>query len=362
LTNSPIVGINFNCGMTYKKFNPTKMKELENKNNPTETIINHCLIWFMNFLLQLWWRFDSYEMYALIAAFVQVLSWAILFYTVRLYVYPKYLWKNHFKLALSFLLIYIIFQVFTILYTDFLTNIDKSGSIPLIMHIKRGSFWYFNISFVAFGFTYYDELGKEKEKIKKIELKLKNAELENLKAQYTPHFLFNSLWYIYTLVQSQGNEKATKAVELLSEMMRYSMQSRKVGEFVPLEDELNYVNNFIELQRLRVPTICLDYKVEKDLKDIKILPLVMMSFVENAFKHGQIHDSANPLTIHLTVEKNKSFTFFVKNKISTLGKERSSGIGLENVKSRLETAYKEKYKLEIKNDSIFYTTKLMIEA
>jgi two-component system, LytTR family, sensor kinase len=106
----------------------------------------------------------------------------------------------------------------------------------------------------------------------------------------------------------------------------------------------------------------LDCKVEENLEGIKILPLVMMSFVENAFKHGQIHDPENPLTIRLTVEKNKSFTFLVKNKISTMGKDRSSGIGLENVKSRLETAYKENYDLEIQNDGVFYTTKLAIET
>lgn len=145
-------------------------------------------------------------------------------------------------------------------------------------------------------------------------------------------------------------------------MMRYSMQSREVGELVLLVDELNYVNNFIELQRLRVPTMCLDYKVEENLTDIKMLPLVMMSFVENAFKHGQIHDSENPLVIQLTVEKNKGFTFLIKNKISTLGKERSSGIELGNVKSRLKTAYKEKYHLAIHNDTVFYTTKLTIET
>jgi two-component system, LytTR family, sensor kinase len=86
-----------------------------------------------------------------------------------------------------------------------------------------------------------------------------------------------------------------------------------------------------------------------------------MSFVENGFKHGQTHDPENPLTIRLTVDGTRNFTFMVKNKVSIMEKERSSGIGLENVKSRLETAYQEKYKLEIKHDKDFYTTTLTID-
>ena len=340
------------------------MEELNSKSSLGRTVIVHFLIWLLYLAMQFIWRFDSYGIYDIIAATIQVTTWAIIFYIVRLYLYPKYLWKNHWKLALAFILLYLIFLKVTILYSDYLIGLSGEygpSVVPVKTHIRRSFFWLFNMSFVAFGFTYYDELGKEKERVKKIELKLKNAELENLKAQFNPHFLFNTLWYIYALVEKTGSSEATKAVTLLSDMMRYSMQKREVGEFVKLEDEVNYVNNFIELQRLKTPTTCLDYKIEKDLEGIKILPLVMMSFVENAFKHGQTQDIENPLTIYLTVEKNKSLTFFVKNAISTLGKERSSGIGLENVKSRLETAYNEKYRLVILNDTIFYTTKLTIE-
>ena len=352
------------------------MEELNNKSNLRKTIISHFLIWFLYFLGQLWWRFDSYGIYTLIVAFVQVMSWAILFYIVRLHIYPKYLWKNHYKLAVSFFLIYIIFQLITIGYVDLLISLEKSPPLTLLKHIKRGSFWYFNMSFLAFGFTYYDELGKARQKVlieeqkrlltetqlAQTQLKLRDAEMENLRAQLNPHFLFNVLWYIIALVQATGNEKATKAVQLLSEMMRYSMQSRAVGELVPLADELKYAKNFIDLQMLRTPVIKLDYQVvEKDIEGIKILPLVLISFIENAIKHGKLNEEENPLMIHLTVEQNKSFTFFVKNKISTMGKEWSSGIGLENAKSRLQRVYGNKHCLKIENDGTIYTTKLIIE-
>jgi two-component system, LytTR family, sensor kinase len=348
--------------MTYEKLSPTKMEELEHKNSLRKAIITHILIWLLYFAMQFVWRYNSFNIYIFLGGFIQVLSWAVIFYVIRLYLYPKYLWKDHKRLFLYLLILYIVFQIFSIAYTEFFIKIEGTKSpFTLIGHSRKGFFWFFNMAFIAFGFTYYDELGNEKEKRKQLELKLKNAELENLKAQFNPHFLFNALWYIYFLVDKTGDRDATKAVTLLSDMMRYSMQKWEVGEFAKLEEEVDYVNNFIELQRLKNPKMCLDYQIEGNLEGIKILPLVMMSFVENAFKHGQTHDPENPLIIRLTVDGTRNFTFLVKNKVSIMEKERSSGIGLENVKSRLETAYQEKYNLEIKHDKDFYTTKLIIE-
>lgn len=337
-----------------------EIEEQNASNSFQKTFSIHLLIWVIYLALQFVWRFDSYKIYDIIGASIQVGSWAVIFYTVRLYLYPKYLWKNHWKLASAFILVFPVFLGFTILYTDYIVSLKGDPAIPTIKYVRTSLFWIFNMSFVAFGFTYYDELGIQKERIKQIQLKLKDAELENLKAQFTPHFLFNTLWYIYALVQETGSEKATKAVELLSEMMRYSMKSRKVGEFVALEDELHYVDNFIELQRLRTPLLNLDYEVEKNLEGIKILPLVLMSFIENAFKHGQKFDAEFPIVVRLTIDENKNLSFFVKNKISQLGKERSSGIGLENVKSRLETAYGSNCSLKIINDEEFYVSELII--
>ena len=352
------------------------VEELENKNNNRNTIIVHFLIWFVYLILQLWWRFDSYGIYDIIPATIQVITWATLFYTVRLYLYPKYLWKNHVRLFVELILFFIIFQAFTYFYINYFLELKGDEPADIISHLKKGTFWLFNISFVAFGFTYYDELGKAKAKVlieeqkrllteaelAETNLKLRDAELENLRAQLNPHFLFNVLWYIIALVQATGNVNATKAVQLLSDMMRYSMQNRGVGELVPLADELKYAKNFIDLQMLRTPVIKLDYQVvEKDIEGIKILPLVLISFIENSMKHGKLNEEENPLMIHLTVKQNKSFTFFVRNKISTMGKEWSSGIGLENVKSRLQRAYGNRHSLIIENDEIFYTTKLMIE-
>ena len=345
-------------------------KEVD-KNSQYKTIINHFIVWIIYWLLQLVWRFDTHTVYDISASFIQVMTWAVIFYICRLYLYPKYLWKNHWKLAVAFVLLYLIFLQVTILYADYiigLSGADGPTVVPVEKHAKRSLFWVFNMAFVAFGFTYYDELGKEKARrleaeieLQETKIELKNSQLDSLKAQFNPHFLFNTLWYIYALVQDTGSKDATKAVELLSDMMRYSMKDYAVGSLAPLEDELNYVNNYVELQQLRTPMMKLDYQVEGDIEGIKILPLVLMSFVENAFKHGKLNESENPLIIHLTAVQGDYIRFFVKNKISLMGKERSNGIGLENVKKRLQSNYPNKHSLNIISQNQLYSSELIVK-
>lgn len=171
------------------------IEESNHKNISTKIIITNFLIWFLYLILQLWWRFDSYGIFDIIPATIQVMTWAALFYTVRLYLYPKYLWKNHLRLSIELFLVFVIFQVFSFYYINYFLVLKGEQPADIVSHLKKGTFWLFNISFVAFGFTYYDELGKEKARrlqteleLKETQFKLKNAELENLKAQFNPHF------------------------------------------------------------------------------------------------------------------------------------------------------------------------------
>ena len=117
----------------------------------------------------------------------------------------------------------------------------------------------------------------EKEKV--------NAELSYLKAQINPHFLFNTLNSIYSLAIEKSDYTATAVVKL-SSMMRYVITDAS-HKFVPLEKEINYISNYIELQKLRIDSsIKLMYTVTGDISDKKIAPLVLISFIENAFKYG----------------------------------------------------------------------------
>ena len=194
------------------------MNNIEEKDintNHRKTIIIHTLIWLLYFAMQFIWRYTSFGFLIFMAGFTQVLSWAIIFYAIRLYIYPKFLWKDNKKLFLYLLILYIVFQIFSIAYTEFFLEMEGSKSpFTIIGHCRKGFFWFFNMSFVAFGFTYYDELGKEKARrlqtqteLQKTQIELKNSQLDSLKAQFNPHFLFNTLWYIYALVQDTGRDR-----------------------------------------------------------------------------------------------------------------------------------------------------------
>lgn len=336
----------------------------------------HVAVFFIYYIFTMAWHAEQISIITLFDYFLTVLLWTSTFYIYNFVILPKFFSAG--KWGYLFLTFILLLVLFLLLYASeevlmaFLKN--EQMKIPALHVFRYGSFWYVNFVLIALGYHFYGESVQEKQKVlieeqkrllietklKETQLKLKNAELENLKAQFNPHFLFNSLWYIYVLVQDTGDKKATKAVELLSEMMRYSMRNRQVNELVSLEDELHYAHNYIELQRLRTPIIKLDYQVHGDLTGIKILPLILLSFVENACKHGQLNEVEHPLRIHLNVEDRDKIIFFVKNKISLLGKERSSGIGLENVKNRLSTAYGDNFKLNIDNSEGFYTSELII--
>ena len=328
------------------------------KSDFRKTFFSHLTVWLIYLVMQFFWRIDLYDLPYIVAGIIQVITWAILFYTMRLYLYPKYLWKNHWKLALSLLLIYAIFQLISIIYTEYLMKFTTFPHIPTLRHFRTGFFWFFNMSFIAFGFTYYDRLGEEKKEKEILKSKLQKAELENLKAQFNPHFLFNTLWYVYTMVQD-NNQPAAKVLEILSSMMRYSMQNRTDKPLVPLYEELEYMDGYVELQKIRNPATQVDYQIEGETKGIKIIPLVLITFIENAFKHGDAQDPLTPIKIKLSVKQNVLY-FWVSNKISALGRERSSGIGLENAKSRLESHYKKNHTLKIEEKNNIYSSELTI--
>jgi len=194
----------------------------------------------------------------------------------------------------------------------------------------------------------------EKEKI--------NAELSYLKAQINPHFLFNTLNSIYSLAIEKSDRTATAVVKL-SDMMRYVLTES--GEaFTALEKEITYISNFIELQRIRFgDSIRLNYSVEGNVKGKAIAPLLLISFIENAFKHGV--NAAEDSCINITIEvSERNLAMQVGNNIVAVRQnnvEEANGLGLQNTKNRLQLLYPGKHSLEIKQTRLTYTVSLSIE-
>jgi two-component system, LytTR family, sensor kinase len=186
-----------------------------------------------------------------------------------------------------------------------------------------------------------------------------SAELSFLKSQINPHFLFNSLNSIYSLAY-QRSETTPEAILKLSEIMRYMLYECNDNE-VALKKELQYLQNYIELQKIRFgEKAYIDFKINGKVEDQQIVPLLLIAFIENAFKHGVANDPASSIRLLIEVDKNHLY-FFIQNKKHNNNRDALGGIGLVNVKRRLDLLYPNKYKLEIIDENETYSCELSLE-
>jgi len=186
-----------------------------------------------------------------------------------------------------------------------------------------------------------------------------NAELSFLKAQINPHFLFNTLNNIYSLAVT-NNERTADAVMKLSNIMRYVTDGAD-ETMVPLEEENNCIADYISLQKIRLgETFPVEFLVEGDITGKRIPPLSLMTFVENAFKHGVSNHEENSIVFKILAQE-KYIHFFSTNKLfSTARNAERTGIGIENTKKRLKVLYPEKHVLSIDGKNGFYTVDLIL--
>jgi len=185
-----------------------------------------------------------------------------------------------------------------------------------------------------------------------------SAELAFLKSQINPHFLFNSLNSIYSLAY-QRSETTPEAILKLSEIMRYMLYECNDNK-VELVKELQYLHNYIDLQKIRFANKAyIDFKVEGKVESQQIVPLLLIAFIENAFKHGVANNPLTPIRLLIDVEESH-LHFYMQNKKHTNNRDASGGIGLNNVRRRLDLLYPGKYNLDIKDEMDTYTVELSL--
>jgi two-component system, LytTR family, sensor kinase len=190
---------------------------------------------------------------------------------------------------------------------------------------------------------------------KELETQKLTAELAYLKSQVNPHFLFNTLNNIYSLAYKQSPD-TPDAIMKLSLLMRYMLYESN-DTLVNLEKEVDHIHNFIDLQKLRLRDKSgIKFTIEGDLAGKQIAPMLLMTLVENAFKHGLVSKNEIGITLNLKVEKER-LIFSTINNTSTHKKKEFGGIGLENLKRRLNLLYKNRYKLTLtEKEGTFYAT------
>lgn len=210
------------------------------------------------------------------------------------------------------------------------------------------------IYFLAFSTGYYFLITYLKEKRKtnelerqglediinwqKSEQELTKAQNAFLKAQIQPHFLFNTLDFIYHNIE-EVSPVAAEAIIILSEMMRYAVDSDKMGDFICLEDEIVQVENFLFLNQIRKNnSIRFRLIIEEEARQINFIPLVLLTLVENIFKHGDLTKYEHEAVVHIYSDAS---TFFIEtdNLIIQRKARESSQAGLQNIRKRMTNAY-----------------------
>ncbi len=235
---------------------------------------------------------------------------------------------------------------------------NYDADVTVLAYLKDN--WWRALQPILFSFLAWSLLDtfrreQETEQLKQEKI---HAELLFLKTQINPHFLYNTLNYMYSLAYPVSDKLADGIIKL-SQLMRY-MLNNSIDGMLELQREIEYLENYIEIYRLRFEdNFFVDFKANGDFTNKKIASLILIPFVENAFKHGVVNDPKRPIKIHISVV-NDRLSLIVSNKINRGQKDSSSGIGLTNIKRRLELIYQDQFELLISTNGETYKTSLNI--
>lgn len=220
-----------------------------------------------------------------------------------------------------------------------------------LRYFFNANLFFFSVYLVYALVFYFIRLAYFKE-AQQQELVIQNrqSELLFLRSQVNPHFLFNSLNNIYALVY-ESSAQALPAIAGFSELLRYMLYDNT--DKVPLGRELDYIHRYIDLQRLRFGhTIKADVQVSGNVDNVQVPPLLLIPFIENAFKHGDFSEGGEGLTVLLRVTGN-GLHFYCRNAKGKGEKDAGGGIGLTNIRRRLQLLYPGAHALDIEDNNYF---------
>ncbi|RRB02133.1 sensor histidine kinase [Larkinella rosea] len=305
---------------------------------------------------------------------------------------PETLWRSPVREVLAFLAIPLqIYLLQGFIYTSILPNTSNFRTAEFQLRIMAGGLFWGLMTVIFWGarthFVYYDAginyalaflvlfaavitalmrrvLNKEKVQLQ-TQVSHTSAELAGLQSQINPHFLFNALNSLYATALKENSEKTADGIQKLGDMMRFMLHENN-RDRIPLPKEIDYLQNYIELQRMRLDEthgIEIRVTIQESNRDLYIAPMMLIPFVENAFKHGI--SLRNPSWIYITLTLDSSTIYFkVHNSRHPAPghdpEKEHSGIGLENVKKRLELIYPGRYTLAIQESEQDYFVALTI--
>lgn len=216
---------------------------------------------------------------------------------------------------------------------------------------------------ISFSYRLISDNNRAEKKRKEQETENLKTELSFLRSQISPHFMFNVLNTLVALARKKSDLMEPSLIQL-STLMRYVLYESNHSR-IPLSKEVEYLRNYIELQALRFgDDLNLEMEISENLEGFEIEPMLLIPFVENAFKHGMVNSEGASLVIRINIDPVASMLFFkVENHIAPISdsKDPDSGIGLKNVSRRLQLLYQNKYTLNTQIQHNIFTTNLIIE-
>lgn len=332
-----------------------------------KTILYHLGGWLLVIaydLINIWRDGGKNASVSMLLQFSFCLSMIGVFYYCFLFVYPRFFKKGKtLQFILALLLVPVVFSTTRYLLEQVLYPLlfgvsNYDGPINPWAYLLDNLYYGVPVTVVSAAIWSAQQAFNQQQENKSLREEMIQAELAFLKTQINPHFLYNTLNYIYSLAYPVS-EKLGNAVIKLSQLMRY-MLTESAGTDVDLQKEVDYIENYISIYQLRFEdTFFVDFKQEGDIAGKRVAALLLVPFVENAFKHGVVNDPDRPIRIRLKVVGDRVM-FTVSNQISRGQKDHSTGVGLPNIRRRMQLIYPGRHELLIADNGQTYKATLNI--
>jgi len=312
-------------------------------------------------------RYEDYTTPAVAfkVTFVKLIDLIVMVYITNNLLIPSFLYKKKYGLLVLLFLLMILISSVTKMYivgqlTHDPTKFTLSGDLKGRIYDNVIPHFFLVIAGASFKLM-FDQINLQK-KMAELAKDKAEAELNFLKSQINPHFLFNSLNSVYFLID-KNNPDARQALHKFSDMLRYQLYEAN-GEKIPIEKEIGYLQDYVHLQQLRKDE---NYKVQfncsQDVKNFSIEPLLLIPFVENAFKHIS-HNAKGGNFVKLDMTRNNGYFEFVAENSCEKGgytTEQHGGIGMNNVRRRLELLYPDTHQLKIDDNGNTFKINLKLK-
>jgi two-component system LytT family sensor kinase len=328
----------------------------------------HLWFWGIYFLLNfLRWGayFNDYE-YSLKSNIIEFCLHIPLVYFNIYVLVPKYILQNKYykytlALFLSLIIVYVLKTGLTyfIISKDIWPEANRDYHPFDINHIVAVCIGELYVLAIATSIYLMLTWLKERERNRTIMVNQNKIKLKYLKNQIQPHFFFNTLNNLYAL-SLESSDKVPDVIIKLSNLMEYVLYDIEGYKFVPLIKEVDYIQNYIEIEKLRFENVEVRMNLESNIDSIKVPPLLFISLIENAFKHGGVNNDKLKIKINIRVTKTMLEFEILNNFVILQNTKNKKGIGLTNTKKRLKLIFKNNFTITQKVKFNFYIITLQI--